>query len=90
MQTINRRLFLRSAAIALVALQFVGTIPSASASPASDSTKGQVMMPASSSTAASGVPAQVALPTNPPVNGRPWLPEHSMVKVTSRRGRALI
>ena len=44
--------------------------------------------PARSSSGASGVPAQRALPTPPIRKGRPVLPEHSRVKVTSWRGRA--
>ena len=43
---------------------------------------------ASSSTGARGVPAQRALPMRPVTTGKPWLPEHSSVKSTSRRGRA--
>lgn len=45
--------------------------------------------PACLSSGASGVPAQRALPTPPMKKGGPVLPEHSMVKSTSRRGRAL-
>ena len=45
--------------------------------------------PACFRSGASGVPAQRALPTPPMKNGRPVLPEHSSVKSTSRRGRAL-
>jgi pimeloyl-ACP methyl ester carboxylesterase len=48
MYTLNSRLLLRSAAIALAVLQFVGLIPSASASPAGDSNKGQLMSSSSS------------------------------------------
>ncbi len=45
--------------------------------------------PASASTDASGVPAHFALPMPPSKNGRPVLPEHSMVNITSCRARAL-
>ncbi len=45
--------------------------------------------PTSTSSGASGVPAQVALPTRPLLKGNAELPEHSRVKVTSRRARAL-
>lgn len=46
--------------------------------------------PASWRIGASGVPAQRALPIPPVKKGKPWLPEHSTVKTTSCRGRALM
>src|SRR5690606_21737684 len=46
--------------------------------------------PASSRIGARGVPAQLALPIPPLKNGRPVLPEHSIVDVTSWRGRDLM
>ncbi len=39
--------------------------------------------PASWSSAASGVPVQMALPISPKFHPKPWLPEHSIVKATS-------
>src|SRR5438132_1327562 len=65
MYTINRRMFLRSAAIALAAMQFVTMISAASASTAGDATKGPLMSLSSNDSLHQG-PGSVAGAPNMP------------------------
>ena len=64
----------------------VADLPRAAVGAPEDHLRAARARPASRSSGASGVPAQLALPTSPVKKGKPWLPEHSSVKVTSRRG----
>jgi hypothetical protein len=58
--------------------------------PKNTTSSAPALTPAALSTDANDAPAHRALPTALVRNGRPLLPEHSIVKVTSCRGGALI